>query len=192
MEEETNLQISTQLPVVMPDNSGSTLLQFSKMIINEDYCKKWNNNLEDFICLTKNGKLVRNTLYRIGGLNFPKLNDDEYFMLLKHVEAFYSDDITKIKKNKPHLEGRWCILDKSGNEKVEFDQFKYPYLVKDSQIYSVDGKYYNIESGEFYCDTREAIESSEFLFLDNKYDKDETKCGVMKIHKKNGSWELFS
>ncbi|MDA3780883.1 MAG: hypothetical protein PF487_11795 [Bacteroidales bacterium] len=174
--------------------NGSALLQLSKISINEDYCKKWNIYLNDFVCLTKNGELLRNTLYRIGGLNSPKLNEDKYFLLIKHVEAYYSKDIIRMSENKDpkHLEGRWCILDKNGNEKVEFEQFEIPYLINDSCIYSIDGKYYNIENGEFYCDSSVTMQSTDYLFLENRYDEDKSKCGIMKINKQNGSWELFS
>lgn len=168
------------------NNDGS--LQFSPIALNEGYKKKWNEHLNDFICLTKNGQLIRNTLYRIGGKGTPKLGKDEYFMLLKHVEAFYDDSITKIKKDKPHLESKWCILDKNGNEKVEFKPFDSPYLIQNSQIYFIKGKYYNIETGEFYRDASTSMQSSEFLFLGSQYD---SRDGVMKINKKNGTWELF-
>ena len=86
---------------------------------------------------------------------------------------------------------RYCILDKEGNEKVVFGRFKSPYLVKNSQIYSIDGNYYNIETGEFYGNPSTNMESSEFLFLDNRFDKDSTKRGIMKVNKKDGIWELF-
>lgn len=192
MNEEMNLQIA-EIPALVI-GGGSNLLQFSKITINEDYCKKWNIHLNDFICLTRNGKLVRNTLYRIGGLNTPKLNEDDYFMLIKHVEALYPKDIMKMSKSKDakHLEGRWCILDKNGNEKIEFKQFEIPYLLNDSCIYSVNENYYNIETGEHYCSATTSIQSNDYLFLDNRFDKDKSKCGVIKINKKNGSWELFS
>jgi hypothetical protein len=36
------------------------------------------------------------------------------------------------------------------------------------------------------------MNSNEYLFLNNEYDKDESKRGVMKINKKDGTWELFS
>lgn len=141
-------------------------LQLSPITINEDYRKKWNIHENDFVCLTKNGQLISSSLYRVGGLGTPNLNKDKYFTLLKHVEAFYSQEImrmsAKVKggsKNRDpkHLEGRWCIIDKNGNEKVEFDHFKAPYLLKDSCIYSVDGHYYNIETGEHYCDSRSSM-----------------------------------
>lgn len=170
-------------------------LQFSPIVVREDYRKKWNIYPNDFICLTKGGELVRPTLYRVGGLGTTKPGKDRYLLLMKHVEAHYEDSITKDPLRKPHLESRWCILDRHGNEKVEFSQFKSPYLIKDSVIYSIESKYYNIETGEFYCYSSKSMQSSEFLFLESNYyyqqDADKSKEGVMKINKKTGEWEVF-
>jgi len=185
------LKRQSKFTVENVNNSGS--LEFSKIDIDADYRKKWNINENDFFCLTKNGKLVRETLYRKGGLNFPNLKADSYFQLLKHVEAHYSDKILKMSKSdKPrHLESRWCILDKEGNEKVELEAFQHAYLINDSQIYSVNSKYYNVANGEFYCDSNKIMQSKEFIFLENTYDEDKSKRGIMKINKKNGEWELI-
>ncbi len=168
-------------------------LQFSKFVLNPEYSKNWNNHLNDFIVLTRNGELIRNTLYRLGGLNNPQLNKDKYFLLIKYVEAHYSNDVMKMSKSKDnkHLEGKWCILDINGNEKIEFDGFKHPYLVSNSCIYSMDGKYYNIETGEFYCNTSSSMQSAEYLFLENRFDEDKSKRGVLKINKETGIFELF-
>lgn len=169
-------------------------LQLSPISINKDYCKEWNIKQEDYVCLTRNGELLRPTLYRVGGMGTPKLGVDNYFMLIKHVEAYYSEEILRMSKSTDpkHLEGRWCILDKDGNEKIEFKRsLDYPYLVKDSCIYSIGRNYYNIETGEYYGNSIISMDSNEFLFLDNRFEKDKSKCGVMKINKKNGTWELF-
>lgn len=169
------------------------ILQLNPISVKEEYCKEWNIRENDFVCLTKNGELVNNLLYRIGGLGTPNLKTDNYFMLMKHIEAYYPEDILRMSKSKDakHLESRWCIIDKNGVEKVEFPRFEHGYLVKDSCIYSMKSKYYNIETGYFYCDSSKSMKSSEFLFLENVWDKDESKRGVMKINKKDGSWELF-
>jgi hypothetical protein len=169
-------------------------LALSSIAINKDYAKKWNaESYNDFKCLSLNGEMIRPTLYRVGGMNYPELGKDRFFMLLKYVEAFYNKNITDHTGSDPkHLEGRWCILDRDGNEKVEFKSFDSPYLVKDSCIYSINSKYYNIETGEFYCHAYSSMQSSDFLFLDNPYDKDKSKRGVMKISKADGTWELFS
>ena len=172
------------------NTSNDCGLQLSPIDIKEDYRKKWNIHQKDFVCLTKNGELISDSLYRVGGLGADI--KDNYFMLLKHIESFYSDSITKIGKDKPHMESRWCILDKNGVEKVEFPALKNPYLVKDSQIYSIDSKYYNIETGEFYCNSHSSMVSTDYLFLQNDYDENKSRRGVMRINKKDGTWVLFS
>lgn len=58
-------------------------------------------------------------------------------------------------------------------------------------IYVIDNKYYNIESGEFYCNSYTSMDTNEYLFLDNKYDNDKSKRGVMKINKNDGTFEVF-
>lgn len=173
-------------------NAGDGALQLSPIRVNEDYRKKWNINQCDFVCLTRNGELISNSLYRVGGI--PGANDikNDYFLLLKHVEAFYEDSITTDKNRKPHLESRWVILDKTGKERIEFPQFKSLYLTCNSILYSVDGEYYNIETGECYGSSYHSFGSDKFLFLDNKYHKDPAKRGVLKINKKDGSKELFT
>jgi hypothetical protein len=178
----------------------SGVLQLSPIQVNADYCKEWNERMTDFVVLTKNGELISNSLYRVGGFGGDIKQD--YFMLLKYVEAVYEMDFLKmchptksdkeLQLKKKHLEGHWCILDKNGIEKKEFDQFKNPYIQKGSCIYSVDRNYYNIETDEFYCSSSNSMESSEFLFLENPYDKDLSKKGVMKINKKDGTWSVFS
>lgn len=187
------LSHNSELVVVNDENNKGNKddgsLQLSPISVKEDYRKKWNIHSSDFVCLTKNGKLISDSLYRVG--MFEDHIKDTYFLLLKYYEAFYADDITKIKKDKPHLEGRWCILNQDGIEKVEFSTLKSPYLVKDSCIYSLDRGYYNIETGEFYGDGYTSMKSKDFLFIDNQFDKDESKRGVKKINKKDGTWELF-
>ena len=154
-------------------------LQFSPIILNEEYRKIWSIFNDDFICITKNGKVINNNIYRIGGRNTPNLEKDNYFSVIKYLE-----------NQKGYLEGRWCIFNKNGLEKVEFAQFKIPYLVKNSCIYSIDSNYYNIETGEHYCYSSTSIESKDFLFLESRFAKDKS-VGIMKIDKKTGDWELF-
>ena len=74
-------------PASCETNVGGSALQLSSIQVNQGYLNEWNNNSNDFVCLTKNGELLRPTLYRIGGLNNPQLGKDKYFMLIKYVEA---------------------------------------------------------------------------------------------------------
>lgn len=191
------LQIKPQLTI---PRVGSSALQLSPIKVNDEYCKEWNERMTDFVVLTKNGELISNSLYIVGGFGCDIKQD--YFMLLKYVESVYEIDFLKrcypnksnkeLELQRKHLEGRWCIIDKNGVEKKEFDQFKTPYIKKGSCLYSVDSNYFNIETGEFYCNSSKSMESSEFLFLENPYDKDLSKKGVMKINKKDGIWTVFS
>ncbi len=164
-------------------------LQLNPIIVNIEYMQEWNESMQDFTCLTFNGELLRNTLYRKGGIG-GKMKDG-YILLLKYVEDLYEDSITKDPGRKKHLAGHWCIVDKYGNEKVVFKRFASPYL-HGGQIYSLDQKYYNIETGESYGgSTRSALSSADYIFIENAYDNDESKRGVIKVNKYNGTWELF-
>jgi len=184
----------------------TTGLQLSPIEVKQSYLSEWNESCKDFYHLTKDGELIDNYLYRIGGYRYSKIRPnnpikDEYFLLLRHIEATYSDEFlisvypeyssSEIKKKKKHLEEVCCIFDKNGVEKKVFKQFDSPYLLEDSCIYSLHNKYYNIETGEHYGSTTSRMISKEFLFLDNTYGNDEEKKGIMKINKKTGIWEVF-
>ena len=173
------------------NNSG--LLQLSPILLRDDYAKEWNIRLTDFFCFTINGEILSNSLYRVGGLNYPDFEKDNYFMLLEYTEALYSKDILDMSKNKDpkHLKAKWCIFDTNGVKKLESFEFDRPHLVKNSCIYSSGRNYYNIETLKLYCYSSAEIDSTGFLFLDNKYDNDVSRRGVMKIDKKTGEFELF-
>jgi hypothetical protein len=191
----TELQVTTNSPSQTFDKSGSGngSLQLSPIVINEDYRKKWHITLNDFVVLTRDGERINNSLYRIGGMGLPKPEKHDYFMILKYIEAYYPADIMRMSQsNDPkHLASLWCIIDKNGIEKVVFKKFQNPYLVSDACIYYIDGKYYNIETAEQYCHASRSIQSRNFLFLENDFDSDLSKRGIMKINKKTGTWELF-
>lgn len=155
-----------------------------------DYCKKWNVNptLDDFHHLYIDGKKASNTLYRIGGFGADLTAD--YFVLLKQVESRYDNSITKDLQRKSYLANCSVIIDSNGNEKQVFDQFDYPHL-QGGQIYCLDNNYYNIETQKLYCNCHSSISSEHFLFLENRYNKDRSKRGVLKINKADGTQELF-
>ena len=171
--------------------SNDTVLSLAKITVDADYLKKWNERLTDFLVLTKNGELLRDTLYRIGGLNNPNLKKDKYFMLLKYKEAFYSKEIVGERDNK-HLKGVWVIIDSKGDEKIEFEGgLDHPYLIGDSRIYSYKNHYYDVETGYDYGYTSSSFESKDFVFINTKFEKDKSKCGVIKINKNDGTYEVF-
>jgi hypothetical protein len=164
------------------------MIEFKPVIIDEDYRKKWNIHNRDFIQLYKDGVKISDTFYRIGGIGGDWT--DGYIMLLKYVEAYYDDVVTKDKKQKPHLENQWCILNEDGIEKVNFNRFEDPYL-KGGVIYSCGSKYYNIETGEYYGESYNCMHTKDYIFINNAYDKDKTKRGILRIHKFNGAVKLY-
>jgi hypothetical protein len=176
------------------------MLELQEAIISSEYRKKWNiGNQDDYKVLVKDGKVLRYTLYRLGGLSTIENLKNDYFLLLKYIEDYYDNIITKNPKEKPHLASHWVIIDKEGNEKVEFEQFQHPFLVKNSVIYSIDSKYYNIETGYYYGKASgQSMESKDYIFIWNRFaglfnsDKhDETMRGVIRINKKTGTWKLY-
>lgn len=187
------------LPVLVTENNeykNTDGLYFANITLDPAYAKKWNERSTDFIMLTYNGELISETLYRVGGLNSSTWYKDKYFMLLKYEEAFYSKEILKMSKSKDgrHLEGNWVILDNKGNEKAKFVRsLDHAYLIKNSCLYKIQEKIINIETGEVYIDSYHGtyLESTEFIFVENRYDKDESKRGVLKINKLDGSKELI-
>lgn len=167
---------------------GNLIFKYIKL--NEGYSKKWNERLGDFGQLYNGDKKISDTLYRIGGLGINA--SDKYFQLIKYTEAHYSKEIMRKSKSKNsnHLEGKFCIIDINGVEKVVFDVFKSGYIY--GCVYSLDNGYYNIETNKLYCKSYSSMVTDNYLFLDNKYDSDKSKNGVMKINKLDGSYELFS
>jgi hypothetical protein len=165
-------------------------LELRPVEIPKDYRKKWNVHGDDFMHLYYKGKLVSNTYYRLGGLfNIPK--DGKYFMIIKHIEDYYDDVITKDPKKKPHLMGCFTILNLKGEEKVVFPQFEHAWIVGDI-AYVLNDNYYNIETGELYCKSYENhFVTKNFIFINNEYDDDHSKRGVMKISRNDGSYEIF-
>lgn len=179
-----------QLPERVQNQKIGGGLELSPIIVNEKYLKKWNaERTHDFVCITHNGGLVSDNLYRTGA--FGGKMKDGYFMMLKYTEDFYSDSITKDKSQKRHLDGRWVLIDKHGVEKVHCESVIDSIYHIGGQVYSKGSYYYNIETGDLYCRSSICLQSEEFIFLDNPYDKNERGRGVMKINKSNGTFEIF-
>ena len=106
--------------------------------------------------------------------------------------AYYKENVLKHCKNKDpkHLEGIWCIIDSNGKEKVIFDNLHHGYIVKNSCVYYIDSKYYNIKTGEYYGYASSSMESSTELYLDLEYNDDKNKRGILIINKSTGFAEL--
>jgi len=167
------------------------MLELKPIVLSLEYRKEWNKSSKDFFNLYVDGKKVNDAIYRTG--MWDGRVKDGYIMLLKYVEAFYSKEILKMSgSNKPkHLESQWCILNEKGEEKVCFEPYNSPYLMG-GVIYSIKSDYFNIETNEFYCNASSTMNTDNYLFLENKYDKNILKRGVLKIEKKTGLFELIN
>lgn len=109
----------TQIPPLHKTSFNGSALQLSNIEVNQDYLDEWNENCKDFVVLSKNGEILRNTLYRVGGLNNPKVGIDKYFMLLKYTEDLYTIDFIKKcypkktkKEQEKHLKHKNMNIDK--------------------------------------------------------------------------------
>lgn len=165
-------------------------LQLSPIQVREDYKRKWNVDVDDFYCLTYNGKLLRPTLYRTSPLFNAKDLREDYFMLFKHVESYFPDEVTTDPDRKPRLESRECILDRYGNEKVEFadNPLDHATLINNGVVYRYRDRYYNVETGEEYCRGYTTARSSRHIFVELR------PMGggqVMRIDTKTGESEIF-
>lgn len=179
-----------------PNSEG---LQLSKITLDEKFAKEWNETSTDFYVLTMNGVLLRETLYRKGGVNYPKVGVDNYFMLIKHTPSLYSDtdhEIFKKYKNTPkdkHLYSEWVVLDKYGNELyTQPDKLNYIYLVSPKYpLIKESGSVKNILNGEVYGDSEDMLKSDDFLFINKSDFRNRDLDGVVKLCLKDFTTEFF-
>jgi len=170
-------------------------IEFHLVNLSESYRIKWNISptLDDFGVLMLDGEVINDNLYRIGGLSvFDR--DDTYMALLLQVEAHYSKDIMKMSKSNGtsnHLDNQTAFINRNGEIKVVFDNtLNYPYL-EGGCIYSLNRKYYNIETNELICSGSGTVKSRDFLFIESRYHLDKTKRGVYQININNGTYVLY-
>ena len=170
------------------------MIELKPIELSLDYLTKWNEQSKVFAQIYVDGKKVNDNIYRVGGIG--GLNKVGYSRLLKYTEAFYEKRIMDMcgenkPKNNRHLQGNWCIINEKGEEKIVFENsLDSPYL-DGGVIYSKKNSYFNIETGKLYCDADSSMSTENYLFLENKYDKDKSKRGVLKIDKKTGEFELI-
>lgn len=182
------------------------MLKLNKIQPPKEYLDEWNSQYNDFVVLCDNNDIpLSNTLYRIGGMNRLNVEKDKYFMLLKYTEATHTYDFIKKcypklsrneqDKHRKHLQSNWVIIDNLGVEKVVIpDSLNYGNLIDpQSCIYSIGNKYYNIETGFCYCQSySKLIQSAKYVFLENNYDDDHSKRGVLQIDKITGTYILHT
>ena len=167
-------------------------LVFQLVTLDESYRKKWNvsNSSNDFGIIMRNGEIVNDKIFRIGGLSTFN-QEDEYMSLLYQKESFYSKEIMDMSKSggtPNHLANLTTFLNKNGEIAIIFeDKLNYPRIVGGC-IYSVDNNYYNIKTNEFICSGYDSMKSKDFLFVNSQYNKDKNKRGVFQINIKFGTY----
>jgi hypothetical protein len=186
-----------KLKELKPSNQTKLIngLVFQLVTLDKSYRKKWNvsNNSNDFGIIMRNGEIVNDKIFRIGGLSTFN-QEDEYMSLLYQKESFYSKEIMDMSKSggtPNHLANLTSFLNKNGETAIIFeDKFNYPRIVGGC-IYAFDNNYYNIKTNEFICSGYDAMKSKDFLFVNSRYNKDKNKRGVFQINIHNGTYVTY-
>lgn len=174
-------------------------ITIKEAIVSEKYKEEWSSrNLNDFVCITsnENDELISENLYRISGFGLG--NNEKYFILIKYTEGYYDAEFMKtLKKLKrdssnKYLKSKFTILNDKGVEKVVLEPYVYPYIVDNSLLYTHNNNCFNIETGFCYSDHySDSIESEKHFIINNRYNKNLDMKGVIKINKKDGSYEVI-
>lgn len=161
--------------------------------LSPEYRKEWNVHETDILQLYDGDEKISENLYRIGGLGTQL--KDQYFCLLKLVEGYYSDSITKDPKQKKHLATCHVALNLDGEEVFQTNSFQYLYLlggVLCSTEIAGSKILVNLLTSEIIIkEYSSTFSSDEYLFVENRFDKDKTKRGVFQISKADGSVKIY-
>lgn len=170
-------------------------LTVEPIILTQEYREEWNERIQyDFVQLYKDGKRLRDTLYRVGGIGYTP-NALGYFMLIKYIESEY--DIDWLKKNKldtsnqKHLSGQFTIINKNGDELFTEGKFDNTYIIGDSCIGLSKDTYFNFVTNETLGKFSNKMESATHLFFEDKWNDDPSRRGVMIVNKITGEWEMM-
>ena len=182
---------------LIPSNQTKLIngLVFQLVTLDKDYKKKWNviNSADDFGIIMRNGNIVNDKLFRIGGLT-TLIEGEQYISLLLQKESFYSKKIMDMAKSSGtanHLDSQTTFLNNNGEIVITFDKsLTYPRIVGGC-IYSMDNSYYNIKTKEFICRGYDSMKTKDFLFVNNRYDNDVARRGVFQINIHNGTYVIY-
>ncbi len=152
-------------------------IEFRKAVFTEEYMNKWGISHNDYFQIYSFGELLRPTLYRKGGFNGKWI--DGYMQLFKCVES------------NGYLSNSTCIIDTNGKEMYSSNSILDSVYLRPGGIYVYASKYFNIRNNKLYCRSYTCMTTKNYTFLDNKYDEDETRRGVMKISHDDGSYGII-
>lgn len=187
--------------IIIRNSTVKNKVELKPVVLDDEYRKKWRVHQNDFYHLYVNGIRANDSLYRVGGFG-TKLNE-KYFILLKQVESTYDKKImSETKKfaekmgdkhdnNPRHLANCSCIIDENGVEKKVFQQFDSPWTLGGC-IYKLNNQYRNIETDELILESSgNCMSSNDYLFVNDEFNRDKEKRGVVRICKWNGKTKLY-
>jgi hypothetical protein len=147
------------------------------------------NNSNNYSYLYKESHLVDTRIFRLGGMSMG-FKDKPYCNLI-----YYGQSTSKLKDAKKIKSfGEHCIIDTNG--KIVFKQdnvLQFPIYLQ-GVIVNVKDKYYNLLTGKIIVEGSKSISSTEFLFVEHKYNFDymhQSPIGVYKIDWNTGEYEYF-
>lgn len=137
-------------------------------------------NQQRYSKLYKNGVLLSNDFFRLGGMSYG-FEKKPYCMLIVYRNI--------------HNEtwGNHCIIDKDGKIVLEADEYDSNFYYFKGVIASKKGVVYNLLSGQPIVKSTKMFESSDFYFIEHNYDYEKKyPLGVYKINKNTGEYEIFN
>lgn len=159
-------------------------IEFRAAVFTEEYKNEWGIYHNDYFQIYVLGDLLSPTLYRKGGFGGKWV--DGYMQLLKCTESR-----SKNGQNNGYLSNHNCIIDVNGKEKYYSGSVLESVYLRPGGIYVHSSKYFNVRNNLLYCESYTYMVTKDYTFLDNKYDKDESRRGVMKISHLDGSYEII-
>lgn len=149
------------------------------------------NNTLNYGQLYRNGIKLNENIFRIGGL-CTGFNDNPYCMLI-----YYGNTTSKLKDCRDiNSIGFHCIIDTNGDIKLQAKNEFYSKLYYLKGCIAVDNDlYYDLETGKVIAKGNTRIESTKYLFVENKYnwgtDKNKYPIGVTMIDWETGICKHF-
>ena len=169
--------------------ANMNMITLEPIVYSPEYIKKWNQYAgTEFVQIYSNGVLLNDNVYCTNFYWSDKTlqEDSVYFQLVKVVEAYYADNITEDPIKKPHLAKYQCIINSEGVETYVHYRSSSEHLYLNKCIYHIGSKYFSARTNELICESYTKLESEDYLFLDNAYDTDTSRRGIIQACKRTG------
>jgi hypothetical protein len=140
------------------------------------------NNKNNYSLLYKDGKIISNIHFRLGGIPKRFGKDNDFCSLIAYPEL-----------NTKKEEGTWgnhCIINMKGEVVLMANKFETSFYYWGGALATIKDVIYNLYTLEPIVESTSKIESENFYFAENRYN-DKYQKGVYKINKKTGEYEIF-